>query len=108
MKQLYSEMPYDHLIREIANLREQARKAEQMGMVNEVEVLMRKIAMAQSYMFDPKSFKVGQRYELVEQPGVYFTISYLNGVFAWGVRDGETEEIGIPIALLRKEKKDHE
>lgn len=108
MKKLYSEMNYEALISEIAMLREQARKAEQMGMVNEVAVLTRKIAIAQSYMFDPNSFRIGLRCELVEEPGTFFTISYLNGIFAWGLKDGETKEIGIPIALLIKEKKDHE
>ncbi|MFX3623321.1 MAG: YfhH family protein [Ectobacillus sp.] len=102
----YSEMTEHELRQEIGMLKEKAAKAEQLGMVNECEVLARKIAMARAYMMDMNDFQVGETYGLTEEPGVSFTITYFNGVFAWGYRgNNKEEEIGIPISLLEKREK---
>ena len=102
----YSEMSEYELHKEIRELKEKATKAEQMGMINEYEVLTRKMAMAKAYMADINDFQVGETYELLEEPNVYFTITYFNGVFAWGYREGkQREEAGIPISLLKKREK---
>ncbi|RLQ08547.1 DUF1811 family protein [Geobacillus stearothermophilus] len=53
----YSEMTKEELQREIAVLAEKARKAEQMGMVNEYAVYERKMAMAKAYMLNPADFR---------------------------------------------------
>lgn len=99
----YSEMTPAELQAEIATLAEKAKKAEQMGMINEFAVLERKAVMAKSYLLDPEDFHSGERYEIVGDPGDYFTIDYMNGVFAWGYRDsGSQEEEALPIALLKK------
>lgn len=98
----YSEMTEHELRTEVGMLKEKATKAEQLGIVNEFDVLMRKIAMARAYMMDINEFKIGETYELAEEPGVLFTITYFNGVFAWGYKQNEKEEIGIPISLLQK------
>ncbi|MDC2865449.1 MULTISPECIES: YfhH family protein [unclassified Bacillus (in: firmicutes)] len=102
MPKRYSEMTPHELREEIGVLKEQAVKAEQLGIVNEFDVLMRKMAMARAYMTDINEFQIGETYELVEEPGASFTITYFNGVFAWGHKQNETEEIGIPISLLQK------
>ncbi|MFB9759492.1 YfhH family protein [Ectobacillus funiculus] len=102
----YSEMSEYELHKEIRELKEKATKAEQMGMINEYEVLTRKMAMAKAYMADINDFQVGETYELLEEPNVHFTITYFNGVFAWGYREGkQEEEAGIPISLLKKREK---
>jgi hypothetical protein len=102
----YSDMTEFELQEEIRFLKEKAVKAEQLGMINEYEVLTRKMAMAQAYMIDINEFEVGKTYELTEEPGVHFTITYFNGVFAWGYRENhKEEEIGIPISLLKKPEK---
>ncbi|WP_028399851.1 YfhH family protein [Ectobacillus panaciterrae] len=102
----YSDMTKFELQEEIRMLKEKAVKAEQLGMVNEYEVLTRKMAMAKAYMMDINEFQVGKTYHLTEEPGVNFTITYFNGVFAWGYReDHKNEEIGIPISLLEKPEK---
>ena len=44
------------LHQEIAQLHEKARKAEQMGIVNEFAVLERKAIMAKSYLLNPDDF----------------------------------------------------
>jgi len=92
------------LKQEIASLREQARKAEQLGMVNEFAVLERKVDMAKAYLLNPDDYFPGETYEIEGDPGSSFTIDYLNGVFAWGVRKGGKEQEALPISLLiRKE-----
>jgi hypothetical protein len=99
----YSEMTEHELKQEIATLTEKARKAEQMGMVNEFAVYERKIAMAKAYLLNPEDFQPGDIYEIDGDPGSFFKIRYLNGVFAWGYRlNGDGKEEALPISLLVK------
>ncbi|WP_339149339.1 MULTISPECIES: YfhH family protein [unclassified Sutcliffiella] len=104
----YSQMTSYELHQEIATLKEKARKAEQLGIVNEFAVLERKITMAKAYMLNPDDYKPGAVYEIESDPGVHFKITYMNGVFAWGHRmSGDTvnkEEEGLPISMLLKEE----
>ena len=98
----YSTMTEHELRQEISMLQEKARKAEQMGMVSEFAVLERKVQMAKAYLVDPTSFKSGEIYELEGNPGQYFKIVYINGVFAWGYRlKGDGNEEALPISLLK-------
>jgi len=97
----YSDMSDFELRQEIAQLKEKARKAEQMGMVNEFAVLERKVQMARAYMMDPDDFKPGEIYQIEGDPGQYFKIDYMNGVFAWGYRlKGDGKEEALPISVL--------
>lgn len=99
----YSEMTEYELKQEIASLHEKARKAEQMGMINEYAVLERKAAMAKAYLLDPDDFKPGEIYQIEGDPGQSFKIDYMNGVFAWGVRiGGDRKEEALPISMLTK------
>lgn len=101
----YSELSEYELQQEIARLKEQARKAEQMGMVNEFAVLERKAIMAKAYLMNPNDIKKEEIYEIEGDPGKYFQVSYLNGVFAWGYRLGESKEKeALPISMLRELK----
>ncbi|TYR75835.1 DUF1811 family protein [Rossellomorea vietnamensis] len=101
----YSEMSEHELRQEIAQLREKARKAEQLGILNEFAVLERKSLMAQAYLMDPKDFKPGEIYGIEGDPGVFFKIDYMNGVFAWGYRlGGSGKEEALPISMLNKKK----
>lgn len=99
----YSELSEHELRQEIAQLHEKARKAEQMGMVNEYAVLERKAIMAKAYLLNPEDFIPGDIYQIDGDPGAYFKIEYLNGVFAWGhrLRNSEDEE-ALPISMLIK------
>lgn len=99
----YSEMNEYELNQEISSLRDKARKSEQMGMVSELAVYERKIAMAKSYMLNPDDFKPGEIYGIDGDPGSFFKIDYMNGVFAWGARlHGDGREEALPISLLLK------
>ena len=99
----YSELSEYELKQEIASLHEKARKAEQMGMVNEFAVLERKAIMAKAYLLNPDEYKPGEIYQIEGDPGAYFKIKYINGVFAWGhrLRNGEEEE-ALPISMLKE------
>ncbi|ANU26030.1 YfhH family protein [Planococcus versutus] len=98
----YSDMTEHELRGEIARLKEKARKAEQLGIVNEFAVLERKAVMAAAYLLDPADFKKGEVYRIEGDPNVYFQIDYLKGRFAWGYRmSGEKHTEALPISMLR-------
>ncbi|WP_442598920.1 YfhH family protein [Neobacillus sp. D3-1R] len=101
----YSQMSAYELQQEISQLNEKARKAEQLGMVNEYAVLERKAIMAKAYLIDPKTIKSNEVYEIEGDPGTYFKVQYLNGVFAWGFRlGGNSVEEALPISMLKEMK----
>ncbi|SDH43171.1 Protein of unknown function [Alteribacillus persepolensis] len=102
MEKRYSQMTEQELHNEIAALNEKAKKAEQMGMVNEFAVLERKRVMAEAYLIDPDDFMTGQRYSIKQEGGSFF-IKYFNGVFAWGYRNDSNELEALPISLLEDE-----
>ncbi len=95
-------MSETELHNEIAILNEKAKKAEQMGIVNEVAVLKRKIVMAKAYLLNPEDFKPGQIFYIEDESGAMFTVSYLKGTFAWGFKSGSDELTAYPISLLKK------
>jgi hypothetical protein len=98
----YSQLTDHELREEIAKLQEKARKAEQMGMINEFAVLERKIVMARAYLSDPNMFSPGEIYEIEGDPGSYFKIDYIEGVFAWGYRmGGNGKDEALPISMLK-------
>ncbi|MBB6450639.1 hypothetical protein HNR44_002629 [Geomicrobium halophilum] len=100
MEQRYGHMSQQELMDEVARLNELSKKAEQKGMVSEFSVHERKKLIAQSYLLDPDDFVPGEEYSIVGEDKAPFVISYMNGVFAWGYRDGDTSLTAIPIALL--------
>ncbi|KYD22718.1 MAG: DUF1811 domain-containing protein [Caldibacillus debilis] len=103
MEKRYSEMTEYELKQEIARLKEKARKAEQMGMINEYAVWERKAAMAEAYLMDVNDFKAGEIYRLKEEPDTFFKVTHFRGVFAWGYRlGGDKREEAVPISLLKK------
>lgn len=98
----YSQMTEEELKKEISLMTEKARKAEQMGMVNEFAVCERKAVMAKAYLLNPETFKPGEIYAIEGDSGAYFKIDYMNGVFAWGYRlGGSGKEEALPISVLR-------
>lgn len=101
----YSDMNEHELRSEIGRLMEKARKAEQMGMINEFAVYQRKALMAKSYMIDPTTIIPGEIYRIDGDEGVFFHVDYLKGRFAWGYRlGGERAAEALPIAMLQSVK----
>ncbi|MBS4209131.1 YfhH family protein [Bacillus sp. FJAT-50079] len=98
----YSQMTEAELKQVIATAKEKARKAEQLGIVNEFAVMERKATMAKAYLLNPADFKPGEIYAIDGAPGTYFKIDYMNGVFAWGYRlNGSGKQEALPISLLK-------
>ncbi|MFC0273825.1 YfhH family protein [Metabacillus herbersteinensis] len=99
----YSELSEYELKNEIASLKEKARKAEQLGIVNEFAVLERKISMAKAYQLNPDDFFPNHIYDIEGAPGEQFKVVYLNGIFAWGHRvSTPNHEEALPISMLIK------
>lgn len=99
----FSQMSEFELRTEIARLNEKAKKAEQLGMMNEFAVYERRVLMAKAYLLDPEDFKPGKTYTLKDGESI-FQISYMNGHFAWGYRDNGTALDAVPISLLANER----
>lgn len=97
----YSEMTEYELKQEIAKWTEKARKAEQLGMMNEFAVYERRALIAKAYLLNPDDYVPGETYEMTDGEST-FTISYMNGYFAWGYRNDEPRLEGVPISLLKK------
>lgn len=100
-EQLYAAMTEQELRNEIARLREKARKAEQLGIVNEYAVYERKATMASAYLVDLDTIIPGEMYRIDGTPGVFFQVDRLKGRFAWGHRLGSDRfEEALPVSLL--------
>ncbi|KMK74947.1 YfhH family protein [Alkalihalobacillus pseudalcaliphilus] len=97
----FSEMGETELHTVIRTFNEKAKKAEQLGMMNEYAVYERKVWMAKAYLLDPKDFEPGKSYPMFDGEST-FQISYLNGHFAWGYRNQEANLDAVPISLLKK------
>lgn len=101
----YAQMSEQELRNEIAMLKEKARKAEQLGIVNEFAVYERKALMAASYLIDLDSIKLGEIYRIDGAPGEFFFVERLKGRFAWGYRlGGDRFEEALPVAILQPVK----
>lgn len=100
-EQLYAAMTEAELRNEIGRLREKARKAEQLGIVNEYAVYERKATMAAAYLVDLDTIIPGEMYRIDGAPGVFFQVDRLKGRFAWGHRLGSNRfEEALPVSIL--------
>ena len=100
-EQNYAAMTEHELRQEIANLKEKARKAEQLGIVNEFAVYERKATMAAAYLVDLSTIIIGEMYRIDGAPGEFFQVDRIKGRFAWGHRLGSDRfEEAIPVSML--------
>lgn len=101
MESNYASMTEQELREEIARLKEKARKAEALGIINEYAVYERRALMAAAYLVDLDTIKLGEMYRLDGSPGEYFIVERLKGRFAWGYRlGGDKFEEAIPVSML--------
>ena len=101
----YAAMTEQELRNEVAALKEKARRAEQLGIINEYAVYERKALMAASYLVDLDTIKLGEMYRLDGSPGEFFMVERLKGRFAWGYRlGGNRFEEALPVAMLQPMK----
>lgn len=99
MGQRLSDLSRYELEQEIQKLHERKRKAEQLGMVSEIEVVLRRIAIAESYLVDASKFVEGHTYT-VSYNQQAFRLNFVNGVMGWGTFEGEAVERAIPLSEL--------
>lgn len=104
MEKRLSDLSKYELEQEIQALHERKRKAEQMGMVSEIEVVLRRIAIAESYLVDPTSFRPGETY-VVNYNDRSFRLKFVNGVMGWGTFEGDMTERAIPLSELSEVKR---
>ncbi len=104
MDKRYSQMTPHELQTEIAGLTEKARKAEQMGIVNELAVLERKITMAKAYMLNPEDFRPGGVLKHASI-GIYAVIIFIGLFIAWLL---SIAGMMIKHANFKIKKKEHE
>jgi hypothetical protein len=102
MEKRFSEMSEIEIKAQVADLRAKAQKAEQMGMVSEYAVYERKIAIAKSYLMDPSTIERGKEYGIQGDPGSTFSVLYLNGIFAWGYKNKQSNLEALPISVLEQ------
>ena len=101
----YASMTEQELRDEVGMLKEKARKAEQLGIVNEYAVYERKALMAEAYLVDLSTIIPGEMYRLLGSPGEFFQVDRLKGRFAWGHRLGSDRfEEALPVSILRPMK----
>lgn len=101
MENNYASMTEQELRDEIAMLKEKARKAEALGILNEYAVYERRALMAAAYLVNLDDIKLGEMYRLEGAPGEFFLVERLKGRFAWGYRlGGEKYEEAIPVSML--------
>lgn len=96
----FSQMGALELETEMNRLWEAKENAKTNGMPNEADMLERKYYMAKAYTLSPESFPPGL-YKIVDSMNE-FTLNYINGVMAWGVLNGEEEEVSYPLSMLVK------
>ncbi|HLR64711.1 MAG TPA: YfhH family protein [Pseudogracilibacillus sp.] len=101
----YSDYTVEQLRDELGKLKEESLKAEQVGEVNKVAIIERKMQIVASYMINPDQFEEHTVYELNGDPGYTFHVNYINGVMAWGHRInllGEMRKVeeALPISML--------
>lgn len=97
----YASMTEQQLREEIAMLKEKARKAEALGIVNEYAVYERRALMAAAYLVDLATIVPGEMYRLDGSPGEFFVVERLKGRFAWGYRLGGNKfEEALPVSIL--------
>jgi len=107
MRTLYSDYTVEQLREELGKLQEERQKAEQMGEVNKVAILERKMQIVASYMLNPDDIEPGATYTLNGDPGFRFKVHDVHGIMAWGHRinllnEVHEEEEALPISLLEE------
>jgi len=96
---LFSQMTLAELQEEMERLRKEAEEKRKIGDLVSLGILEQKFFLAKSYYIGTKDFFIGKSYRVYgfDKP---FTITYFNGVFAWGHFEGSEEEVGYPVAML--------
>ena len=96
----YSEMSNEELKTEMKQLQEHGQAAYDNENWSEYEVQMTKWYLAKSYEILPHvRLEIGKTYRIAEEYD-RLTVTGLEGVMAWGMRESSGETVALPIAKL--------
>lgn len=97
---LYSDMTKEQLDVEMEELQRKGQRAFDEENWTEYEVHMAKWYLAKSYeMLPTAKIDIGRTYRIAEEYD-RLTITALEGIMAWGIRESSAETAAIPIAKL--------
>lgn len=96
---LYRDMTKEELEAEMKRLQDEGHKCLEEGRVEELDVLERKYYLALSYTQDPAIIVVGKTYTIIDTTD-RLEVTRMDGVMAWGYRNGVRLEEAYPMAML--------
>lgn len=101
MQKRFSEMCREELEREAERLKEENQNKYKEGRISEANIAKQRYYFCLSYLADPTQIEVGTTYQIQGESDL-FLVDYLNGVMAWGYRNGDnnSEMDAIPIGQL--------
>lgn len=105
MQKRYSQMSREELLQESSRLLEENERLYKEGRMSEANIAKQKYYFCLSYLRDPKEIESGKVYEIQGEKDT-FLVEYLNGVMAWGYRNGDTSQEldALPIGQLSEKK----
>jgi hypothetical protein len=96
----YSQMNPEELTNVVKELERQLTEAKKNKLESSEAILRQKINLAQSYLIDPQTIQIGSKYK-IDGTSDLFKVDYLNGIYAWGRFEGNTEKEAFPLSLLK-------
>lgn len=106
MQKRFSEMSREELLQESERLLKENERLYKEGRMSEANIAKQKYYFCLSYLKDPKEIESGKVYQIQGEKDT-FLVEYLNGVMAWGYRNGDTSQEldALPIGQLMEENK---
>ena len=99
MSKLFRDMTQEELQAEMKRLQNEGEHALKNGRYEELDVLERKYYLALSYTKDPSLVRIGKIYKIVDTND-QLEVTRMDGVMAWGYRNGVRLEEAYPLAML--------
>ena len=99
MSKLFRDMTQEELQAEMKRLQNEGEQALKYGRYEELDVLERKYYLALSYTKDPSVVAIGKIYKIVDTTD-QLEVTRMDGVMAWGYRNGVRLEEAYPLAML--------
>lgn len=101
MQKRFSEMCREELELEAKRLAAENEKLFNDGLISQANIAKQRYYFCLSYLADPTEIQIGKSY-LIQGESDEILVDYLNGVMAWGYRNGDknSEMDAIPIGQL--------
>lgn len=96
---LFSQMSREELQQEIKRLKQEEEQAKQTHWESQYTMIRQKRILAESYLIDPSTIKIGDPYQIKGETGT-FIVSQIKGIMAWGSWTDSTQPIAFPLVLL--------